>query len=171
MGFKLESVLLLKETKKKPKKRTKKVKSFLDYIIKTVKQQNHELLLFVKDMPSLEKIEDVSLVTLKGNMEHDKKNYKFLKKEIGIALKIERKKEHTVKRKMCVVFLQNYFKFCKMLNVSTKKCKKNLEETENVVKDTMLYYGEKYPDITAQDFFSIINQIIDNVKQNKIFIE
>ena len=169
IGFKLESLLLLKETKASSKTKTHEVKTFLDYIIKIVKEQHHELLLFVQDMPSLEKVEDISLITLKSNLAGIAQEFDFLKKQVGIALKEDKKGENSVNRKMAIVFLKNYFKFYKHIKARIVKCNTNLKEAEEIVKGTMEYYGEKYPELSAQDFFRIITQFIQDVKHNKLF--
>ena len=78
-------------------------------------------------------------------------------------------KKIRLKKKMCIIFLKNYNKFFKIIKEQTEKSHIIIEETESIVKETMLYYGEKYPDMSPQAFFSIIIRFVDDVKRNRIY--
>lgn len=169
-GFKLESLLLLKETRVTQATRGS-VKTLLDYIIKKVKKNKPDLLLFIQDMPSLKKIGDISITALKQSQSHIKQDISFMRQEINIAIKHDRTKEKTASRKMYHIFLQNYHKFYKNVKILSKQSNEKIEDTENVTKETMEYYGEKYSDISAQQFFSIIIQFIRDVENNSVFLQ
>lgn len=177
VGFKLESLLLLKETKTtvtvnlKPEQHNPKVqiKTLLDVIIKNVKENDHELLLFVQDMPSLSSINEISFNTLNTNQESITQRLTFMNQQVKYALSVVKKKEKTQEKRLARIFLKNYYNFSKKYNKQAKQYKTLITDTQDIVKDTMLYYGEKYPDVSPEQFFSVITQFIEDVKNNKLF--
>jgi hypothetical protein len=97
-----------------------------------------------------------------------KKQLAFVEKEVDIALKngirkIDKSDPLMVFERNCHrQFWQRYNGFATFLNQRTEKCKAMIDDTELLIKKTMQYYGEEYPEKSVDDFFQTIINFIDD---------
>lgn len=172
-GFKLESLDLLKHTNTN-KSKSDNVHTLLDYVLKLIWTDNPDLLTFMSELPSLQKIGDATLENLKYMKTVIDKDLHFMKKEVQQAvtgIKKLKGPDHQMEKNIVNVFLKNYYKFYKDTKPISKKLKNTLQQTEEILKTTMGYYGEEYDALTPRDFFTMITNFIRDVKSNQIFIE
>lgn len=67
------------------------------------------------------------------------------------------------------ILICSYHEFAKEIESTILECKSIIEDTENIVKRTMSYYGEQYPECSLNDFVMIIVNFIDDIESNRHF--
>lgn len=171
IGFKLESLKLLKQTKTNKTKHSDNVKSFLDLVLIQTKKDSPHIMTFVDELDSLNKIKEISIEDLK----HEQKNIytcmQFMKKEIKFVSKriieLDELDENQLDKKMFTVFFTKYHEFYKITNKQAKKLKHKIEETEHFLDQIITYYGDTSS--SSNEFFAIIRDFIEDIKENHVF--
>ena len=142
-----------------------KIGCLLDFIIDKIAEKDVNVLYFYNDFIYMKKMDDNTMNNFIERLKEISEQRDFLNSEITYVKNyIKRKSHNEMKCKLFEIYLQNYDEFAITLSKNIDELSKIVKETENIIRMTMRYYGEKYPETTFNEFISMIhNFIIDMI--------
>jgi hypothetical protein len=148
-GFKLDSLLDLKFIKTN----NQKSGTMLNVVISYIRQKNPALLCFYNELPTLRAIRETTFDSLKSTLATIETEVEYLSNELKIAKEKTGHESHPL-------FLERFGNLGEHLVQKTRKLRDKTKQTEDLIRLTMMYYGEKYPEKSFEEFTKAIDSFV-----------